>query len=243
MVSLKRIALMGYSLLLLLAMLIHWVVPQFVEPSKYETQFQQAEACYRQQDWDCAQLNFAAAVGASQSNVDRGIALFNLANTHFFRGEYLQARLLFEEAEEFGVDPQKISINLSFARALEASMKQLLADIQKSADKADWHNASGNLPVDLLDQVAEGVYLGVSSEFLTGLSNLSADQVKPLLVASIEQNLDRQTEQSYQPRWVRTNSTGSATSAELMSRIMRFELGLPNTLDPAPVTVEGERPW
>ena len=243
MVSFKRTALVGYSLILLLIMLIYWAVPQWIEPSKYKTQFQRAEACYRQQEWDCAQLNFAMAVNASESDIDRGVALFNLANTHFYRGEYIQARLLFEEAEEFGVDPQKIAVNLSFARSLEASMKQLLVDIQKSAEKADWHNASGNLPIDLLDQVAEGVYLGVSQELPGNLINLSADQVKPLLMASIEQNLDRQAEQSNQPRWVRTNSSGPATTAELMSRIMRFELGLPNTLDPTPVPVEGERPW
>jgi len=241
--SLKKIALMGYSLILLLTMLVYWVAPQFKEPSKYETQFQQAEACYRQQDWECAQLNFAAAVWSSESDIDRGIALFNLANTHFYRGEYLQASLLFEEAEEFGVDPQKVAVNISFARSLELSMKQLLADIEKSADKADWHNASGNLPIDLLDQVAEGVYLEVRQELPVGLFNLSADQVKPLLMASIEQNLDRQVEQTFQPRWVRTNSIGPGTTAELMSRVMRFELGLPNTLDPTPVPVEGESPW
>lgn len=243
MVSLKRAALFGYGLLLLLVMLTYWVVPQFDELSKYESQFQQAEACYRQQDWECAQLNFAAAVWSSESNIDRGIALFNLANTHFFRGEYTQAKLLYQEAEEFGVDAQKIAVNLSFARSLEASMKQLLLDIQKSADKADWHNASGNLPIDLLDQVAEGVYLGVSQELPENILNLSADQVKPLLMASIDQHLGRQSELEYQPRWIRTDSTGSGTTAELLSRVMRLELDLPNSIDPTPIKVEGERPW
>lgn len=243
MTNFKRTLLLGYSVILLLATLAYWVVPLFSEPSKYESQFKQAEACYRQQDWGCAQINFAAAVWSSESEKDRGVALFNLANTHFYRGEYTQARLLFEEAEAFGIDAQKVAVNLSFARSLEASMKQLLADIQKSADKADWHNASGNLPIDLLDQVAEGVYLGVNQELPANLINLSADQVKPLLLASIEQHLSHQDEFAYQPRWIRTGSAEAGTTAELMSRIMRLELGLPNTIDPAPVTLEGEQPW
>lgn len=243
MVSLKRTALFGYSLLLSLTVLTQWVIPNYSEPSKYETQFQQAEACYRQQDWDCAQSNFAAAVWSSESDSDRGIALFNLANTHFYRGEYTQAKLLFQEAEAFGIDPQKIAINLAFARSLEASMKQLLLDIQKSAEKADWHNASGNLPIDLLDQVAEGVYLGVRQDFPENILNLSADQIKPMLMGSIDQHLSSQSEQAYQPRWIKTESNGAGTTAELISRVMRFELALPNTTDPTPVIVEGERPW
>ena len=241
--SLKRTALFGYSLLLLLFILIHWVVPSLLEPSQYETEFQQAETCYRQQDWECAQFNFAAAVWSAEYPIDRGVALFNLANTHFYRGEYTQAKLLFQEAEEQGVDAQKIAVNLAFARSLEATMKQLLADIQKSAEKAEWHNASGNLPIDLLDQVAEGVYLEVSQELPNPLINLSADQVKPLLMASVSQHLESQGEQAYQPRWIRTDSTGTATTAELMSRLMRLEVGLPNSTEPTPVTVEGERPW
>ena len=122
-------------------------------------------------------------------------------------------------------------------------MKQLLLDIQKSADKAYWHNASGNLPIDLLDQVAEGVYLGVSQELPENILNLSADQVKPLLMASIDQHLGRQSELEYQPRWIRTESTDSGTTAELLSRVMRLELDLPNSIDPTPIKVEGERPW
>ena len=243
MISLKQVATFGYGLIVLLLILTQWVIPQWVEPAKYETQFQQAEACYRQQDWECAQLNFAAAVWSSESDVDRGVALFNLANTHFYLGEYTQAKILFQEAEGYGVDAQKIAVNLSFARSLEASMKQLLLDIQKSADKADWHNASGNLPIDLLDQVAEGVYLSVNQDLPANILNLSADQVKPLLMASIDQHLSNQVESAYQPRWVRTDSTGPGTTAELMSRLMRLELELPNTIDPTPIAVEGERPW
>jgi len=243
MISLKRVALFGYALLLSIVVMTQWVIPHSVGPSKYETQFRQAESCYRLQNWDCAQSNFAAAVWSSESDSDRGIALFNLANTHFYRGEYTQAKLLFQEAGEFGVDPQKIAVNLSFSRSLEASMKQLLEDIQKSSEKAEWHNASGNLNVDLLDEVAEGVYLGLRQELPENILNLSADQVKPMIMASIDQHIASQTEQVYRPRWVRTNSNGSGTTAELMSRVMRFELDLPNTIDPTPVNVEGERPW
>lgn len=243
MFSLKRTALLGYSLLLLSALLTYWVIPQTVAPSKYASQFQQAEACYRQQDWECAQLNFAATVWSSESDIDRAIALFNLANTHFFRGEYTQARLLYQEAQAYGVDAQKIAVNLSFARSLEASMKQLLVDMQKSADKADWHNASGNLPVDLLDQVADAVYLGVGQVLPENMPRLSADQIKPLLMASIDQHLARQGELAYQPRWVKTDSTAPKTTAALMSRVMRLELELPNTIDPNPVTLEGVQPW
>lgn len=211
--------------------------------TSYLTAFEAGASCYRQQDFICAQKLFATAAWEANSEQERGPALFNLANTHFFNAEFKQAAILYREAGLTGVDKELVETNLSFATSLADSMQREVEALEKSAFKAQWRAEASELPDELVERLANGIYF--SDQSSSARQALSAQQLEQLVSASVERfNASLGGDSSYQQRWVQrplTEEPGS--TAQLLNRLLPLELGLPNRLNPAPVELEGQRPW
>ena len=239
----RLVAIIGYACIGLVALYIAWLAPLIAsKATPYERYFSTAVTCYTQNDYPCAQEQFALAVWNADTPSQRSPALFNLANTHFFMGEYTQAKILFHEAKLEGANPEAVKFNLAFAESLEASMKQLIRDIQKSDEKSQWRAESRALPDDLFDQLAEGILFEFSASNPQSPTH-SADTLKTMIKASLAQAVYNRLPDAGARRWIPSLSYDALNSSDLMSRVMRLELGLPNTTDPIPAVAQGHRAW
>lgn len=212
--------------------------------SIYLEAFEAGMECYHQQDFICAQEEFATAAWEAGSELQRAPALFNLGNAHFFNAEFKQAAILYREAGLLGVDEQLVEVNLSFANSLADSMQQEVEALKKSAFKAQWRAEASELPDELVERLANGIYISGSG----GLAeqSISAQQLEQLINASVERfNASLSGNQSaYQQRWVERRPTEKpGSTAQLFNRLLPLELGLPNRQTPVPVELEGQRPW
>lgn len=210
----------------------------------YLNAFEAGVSCYRQQDFICAQKQFAAAAWEASSEQERGPALFNLGNAHFFNAEFKQAAILYREAALTGVNRELVETNLSFATSLADSMQREIEALEKSAFKAQWRAEASQLPDELVERLANGIYF--SGQSGTTLQALSAQQLEQLVSASVEQfNASLAGgDSSYQQRWVQRQPTaGPGSTAQLLNRLLPIELGLPNRQNPTPIELKGQRPW
>ena len=210
----------------------------------YLTAFEAGVSCYRQQDFSCAQKQFATAAWEASSEQERGPALFNLGNAHFFNAEFKQAAILYREAGLTGVDKELVETNLSFATSLADSMQREVEALEKSAFKAQWRAEASQLPDELVERLANGIYF--SGQSGSALQALSAQQLEQLVSASVEQfNASLAGgDSSYQQRWVQRQPTEEpGSTAQLLNRLLPIELGLPNRQNPTPIKLEGQRPW
>lgn len=212
--------------------------------STYLSAFEAGVNCYREQDFICAQTHFATAAWEANSEQERGPALFNLGNAHFFNAEFKQAATLYREAGLNGVDTQLVETNLSFATSLADSMQREVEALEKSAFKAQWRAEASPLPDELVERLANGIYF--SDPTADAQPSLSAQQLEQLVSASIERfnaSLGIGTS-SYQQRWVQRQPTEQpGSTAQLFNRLLPLELGLPNRNNPTPIELEGQRPW
>ena len=213
--------------------------------TSYLTAFEAGASCYRQQDFICAQQHFATAAWEASGEQERGPALFNLGNAHFFNAEFKQAAILYREAGLTGVDKELVETNLSFATSLADSMQREVEALEKSAFKAQWRAEASELPDELVERLANGIYFSDQTSSARQAS-LSAQQLEQLVSASVERfNASISGgDSSYQQRWVQRPPTEEpGSTAQLLNRLLPLELGLPNRLNPAPVELEGQRPW
>jgi len=220
----------------------------------YLAAFNAGVSCYREQNFTCAQDHFATAAWEAQSPAERGPALFNLGNAHFFDADFKQAAILFREAGLNGVDPGLVSINLSFAQSLADSMQQEVEDLRRSAFKAQWRSQAGELPdelslelsLELEQRLASGIYRSTEAQGVTPLAALTPAQLEQLVSASVERLKAAVSGAGsiYQQRWIERQPTEEpGSTAQLLNRLLPLELGLPNREKPSAVEIEGQRPW
>ena len=241
----------GPALLALLSLVGTGVVAAASNESSYRSAFAAGVSCYEQQDYLCAQRNFATAAWAAQSAQQRGPALFNLGNAHFFSAEFKQAEILFREAGLNGVDAELVEINRSFASSLADSFEQELEDLRKSGFKAQWRSQASPMPDELTERLASGLYLSRQLDTNPAVGALSAlqlsnRQLEQLLRASAERIEARLAggESPYQQRWIeRQSSEEPGSTAQLLNRLLPLEIGLANRTNPTPLEREGQRPW
>ncbi len=214
--------------------------------SGYAARFGEGVACYRLKDYACAQNNFASAAWQATDRLQRGTAIFNLANSHFFSGNLKQATILYREAGLLGVNEVQVRINLSFAESLAKSVEQHIQNLRKIKASAEWRSQASELPENLVEQLADGIYLEPPEEVAIILKALSPQQAKELLTASIQSmsNPNAGSSAQYEPRWIQSETSAQAGStADLLNILMSMEIGLPNAGVHEPYRIEGQRPW
>ena len=152
--------------------------------------------------------------------------------------------MLFQDAERLGVAPAKTRINQQFADSLAAAVRQRVADIAKTKQRADWLSSARKLPEGFEDRMADGLYLPQLTKSQTIYFGLSAKEQQLL----IEQGVKRiQTSRKSKPLdtqfWVLSvQDVQPQQTSGLFNSLMPFETGLHYVPD-EPVQIEGRRPW
>ncbi len=214
--------------------------------STYTVLFNEATSCYRTADYPCALQLFSEAAWQAPNDQLRGRAAFNLANSHFYLGDYWQAAVLFAEAGQLGVPVDLVQRNQSFADSLAAAVDRRLADIAETERRAEWRSAARALPEDMDDRLAEGIYLSQPDQRPLTLVGLSAEQLNLLIDQGIHRlhgaGGDRQL--TYTSRsWIESpQHRNPENTAGLFKQLLPMEIGLPMTPE-KPYRLQEQRPW
>ncbi|MGV6816062.1 MAG: vWA domain-containing protein [Thiotrichales bacterium] len=213
--------------------------------SGYSARFGEGYACYRLEDYICAQAAFSRAAWDSSNERDRGRAVFNLGNTHFQLGEYAEASVLFAEAEALGVSRPEAELNREFSDALYASITRYEKDIAKALRRAAFRAQVGQVSREQM-QNQLSIILNFPGRFETPpvLQSLSTDELSELLlrgVAVLDLDMGESVDQA--KRWVKIESQEDTTGlAPLINTLMALETGL-SAVPEQPRQMEGQRPW
>jgi len=211
----------------------------------YRARFAEGVACYRLADYPCASRAFARAAWIATDDLQRGRAVFNLGNTQFRLGDFIQASVLFRDAGLLGVDPAKTHINREYADSLAAAVRQQIADIAESGRRAEWRKAAGRTLDGSDDLPSEGINLPGLRPDSSLLGRISQAKLQHLLKTGVQQlrRLDNSDAQTARLTWVRSAQAGQPQdTAGLFNNLMPLESGLPGRPGKA-VLLEGQRAW
>lgn len=212
----------------------------------YDARYGEGIACYRLKDYTCARDAFSLAAWQADTTIKRAHAVFNLANTHFFNGNFKQAIVLFKEAAVLGIDESKVKLNLEFAESLALSVEKHLQGIKKSEEKAEWRAHARNLPENFLERIANSIYLSRPENHEITLHTLSAQEIKQVLSANIQSFSGKARDEgtNQRARWVKSSKSAlPGTTAALMNVLMQMEIGLPVGGESEPYRIKEHRPW
>ena len=126
------------------------------------SRFAKGVACFRLKDFVCAQQVFSFLSWNLKDKQLKAQAIFNLADSHFYLGDYEQASVLFEDALKNGISEQKVRVNLEFSRSLASAIRKTISDIEKTQQRAEWYAATTKLTEKFTDKVAKGMFLPLS---------------------------------------------------------------------------------
>lgn len=207
--------------------------------------FSEGVACYRLKDYVCAQQAFSSIAWSATDKKRRGMAVFNLANTHFRLGDYEQAGILFKDAERLGVTAEKTRINQAFADSLADAVRRRLADIAKTKQRAEWLSSARTLPDGFDERMAIGVYLPQTKKNKTIFSGLSVSEQNSLVKSGIKRirTTSKIKSSDASEFWVSSKQKHlPQQTSGLFNQLMSFETGLHYVPDEA-IQVEGQRSW
>ncbi len=207
--------------------------------------FSEGVACYRLKDYVCAQQAFSSLAWSETDKNRRGMAVFNLANTHFRLGDYEQAAILFKDAELLGITAEKTRINQAFADSLADAVRRRVTDIAKTKQRADWLSSARKLPDDFDERMAIGVYLPQTKKNKTIFSGLSVSEQNSLVKNGIKRirTTSKIKSSNASKFWVSSKQKNlPQQTSGLFNHLMSFETGLRYVPDEA-IEIEGQRSW
>ena len=209
--------------------------------------FARGVACYRLKDYNCAQQVFSRLAWHLKDKSLQAQAVFNLANSYFYLGDYEQAEVLYQDAARRGIPKAKTAVNVEFARSLAQAIRETIKDIEITQQRAEWRAATSQLTEKFTDKVADGIFLPSFEKLKSNpvFRQLTAQQQQNLLKQGIKFQLYKGSSKSpgNENFWVLSHQDVQPEStAELFNQLMAYETGLHYVPD-KPLDSEGQRPW
>lgn len=203
--------------------------------------FGEGIACYRQADFHCATTAFSKAAWQTSSTKIRANAVFNLANSYFYLGQYDQASVLYADAKHLGFNPKIAEKNLDFSNTMQQAVLKRVNEIKEIFRRAKWRaSLAGDRPPLLEDIISQQNNLTLSKDkspqtFI--LRSAFAEQVQKQLGIKIDTQIGNQATQ-----WIKTERVAPESTAQLLKRLFEMELDIPAPLK-QPQVIEGKRTW
>ena len=206
--------------------------------------FAEATVCYRAQDYQCAQQGFAAAAWLATDQQQRAVAVFNLANSYFFLGDYDQAAVLYRDAELLGIAPELIAINLSYAESMQHSIQKQLDLVRQNFARAQWKAALNAETVPTLQEfLSNDDNLMVTQSESASKQNfyrVPTEMINNEILSAL--GFSRTATGTAATRWIETERVLPRTTAGMLNRLFEMELQIPLSVA-QPQLVEGKRKW
>lgn len=210
--------------------------------SDYLSSFNTATDCYRNKDYTCAFKGFSDAAWLSDSDAQRGAAVFNLGNTQFRLGLYDDASTSFRDAGLWGVDITLIEKNLGYSESLAKAVKKQLAELIETEKRAEFR-AQRAQSDNLLDNERSTItrHLLRPKHLDDRLQVLPHNLTQSLITNGLKQSTMESSHKGW--GWIATDHNKSDNSAaELNMRLFEMELGIPARQKNA-FLIEGQRAW
>ena len=209
--------------------------------------FARGVACYRLKDYNCAQQVFSRLAWHLKDKILQAQAVFNLANSYFYLGDYEQAEVLYRDAARRGISTDITAVNIEFAHALAQAIRDTIKDVEITQQRAEWRAATSQLTEKFTDKVADGIFLPSFEKLRNNpvFSQLSVQQQQNLLKQGIKFHLYKGSSLSLENEnfWVLSRQDVQPEStAELFNQLMAYETGLHYVPD-KPLDSEGQRSW
>ncbi len=217
----------------------------FSQLDSIESYFGEGTACYRLKDFSCAKQAFSSAAWESSDSSIRAKAVFNLANSYFFSGDYDQAVTLYRDAELLGIKSDLIERNMSYAKSMQAAIQRHIKHIQQSYKRALWKAATtGERTPSLAEFVFNNDDFSLLDAELKSQQSLYKPPVESIqfeIMQKLGLNNERSAEQ-VAGRWIETDRVLPQSTAKMLNRLFEMELGINSTVT-QPRIVEGKRKW
>jgi len=203
--------------------------------------FNEGVTCYQKKDFLCASEHFSNAAWMAENEKLRGMAVFNLANSFFFLGDYEQASVLFSDANHWGVELEKITINKKFAESLAASVRKEIKDKQKTLEHAALHFAMRDSIDNDSDRVSEGLYFSMIGKNKSALIEFTPYQMSLLISKGVTAFNEKKV--GTRSFWKKSKQNNVAEDTiGLLNRLIPMEVGLP-AKPRKPYRLKGQQPW
>ncbi len=209
--------------------------------------FARGVACYRLKDYNCSQQVFSRLAWHLKDKSLQAQAVFNLANSYFYLGDYEQAEVLYRDAARRGIATDKTAVNIEFAHSLAQAIRETIKDVEITQQRAQWRAATSQLTEKFTDKVADGIFLPSFEKLRNNpvFRQLSVQQQQNLLKQGIKFQLYKGSSASLENEnfWVLSRQDVQPEStAELFNQLMAYETGLHYVPD-KPLDSEGQRSW
>ncbi len=209
--------------------------------------FARGVACYRLKDYNCAQQVFSRLAWHLKDKSLQAQAVFNLANSYFYLGDYEQAEVLYQDAARRDIATDKTAVNIEFAHSLAKAIRETIKDVEITQQRAQWRAATSQLTEKFTDKVADGIFLPSFEKLRNNpvFRQLSVQQQQNLLKQGIKFQLYKGSSSSLENEnfWVLSRQDVQPEStAQLFNQLMAYETGLHFVPD-KPLDSEGQRSW
>ena len=211
----------------------------------YDYRFAEGVACYRLKDYPCAREAFSTAAWSAADDTLRGRAVFNLANTHYRLADYDQASVLFNDAQQLGIDKNKTLRNRQFSDSLAAAVEHRIAQIARSKQRAQWRESARILTDDLSERIADLSSQSSAQTKNSPFYNLSISQQNSLIAQGVKRKQNRHKNNASLSGnfWVRSNQDNlPQQTSGLFNSLMPIEIGIHYVPD-KPLAIQGQRSW
>lgn len=213
---------------------------QFGKINSFSGYYGKGISCYRLKDFKCAQQAFSKSAWLAKTDLDRAQAVFNLANSHFYLTDYLQASVLYQDAINLGFDQQKALNNKIFTLSIITAIQRQIKDIKETFRRAKFKAAATGNPAPNLQNM-----LSAQRSLLKpkGDSETEATfQKRQLIQQGLSRLLNDNSNNSTTSQWIKTDQIKAQSGTLMLKRLFELELGIPASLKQAQ-KIAGEQKW
>ncbi|MBT3203631.1 MAG: VWA domain-containing protein [Gammaproteobacteria bacterium] len=217
----------------------------FSQLDTVESYFGEGIACYRLKDYGCSKQAFSSAAWSTSNSDIRAKAVFNLANSYFFDGDYDQAVTLYRDAELLGIESELIALNMSYAKSMQAAIQRHIKHIKQSYKRALWKAATtGKRAPSLSEFVINNDDFSLLDTELNSQQSLYQPPIERIQFELMQKlGLNKESNSGLTAgRWIETDRVLPQSTAKMLNRLFEMELGINGTVK-QPRIVEGKRKW
>jgi len=219
----------------------------------YVARMGEGASCFKMEQTDCAIREFSRAAWLASSDLERGQAAYNLANSFFKQGNFKSAITLYKDALRYEPENDTYNNNLNFTVEVQHNIDEymrLLAKrnktLQSGVGERDSNIDFNNERISTMD--VSSSYKGINksiiaaSQFSLSKEQLSIYMQRSQNYASLSTSLKKHKQQKH--NWSRFANEDPVAAGKIgfWQRLFELEEDIPAHPE-TPKIIQGVRPW
>ncbi|MFK5950240.1 MAG: VWA domain-containing protein [Methylococcales bacterium] len=219
----------------------------------YTARMGEGASCFKMDQTDCAIREFSRAAWLASSNLERGHATFNLANSFFKQGDFKSAITLYKDALRYEPENNSYKNNLHFTlevqhnideynRLLAKRNKALQGGIGERDSNIDFNNEHISTMDVFSSKKPSGQSMIRAGQFSLSNEQLSIYMQRSQNYASLSTSLKKHKQQQHDWSRFANEDPVAANKIQFWQRLFELEEDIPAHPD-TPKIIQGVRPW